>query len=69
LKMRRLPGDVLRELAIALWKVGSYKQAGEAAAQALLYDPTQLIREELLRRLVRAVVPSKTDNCKIRSAG
>jgi hypothetical protein len=66
LKMRRLPGDVLRELAIALWKVGSYKQAGEAAAQALLYDPTQLIREELLRRLVRAVVPScKADNCKI----
>ena len=64
LKMRRLPADVLRELAIALWKAGSYKQAGEAAAQALLYDPSQIIREELLRRLARAVVPCKTDkNC------
>jgi Capsule polysaccharide biosynthesis protein len=69
LKMRRLPGDVLRELAIALWKAGSYKQAGEAAAQALLYNPTQLIREDLIRRLARAVVTSKTDNCKIRRAG
>jgi PAS domain S-box-containing protein len=59
--VRRALADALREIAIVLWKQGSYRSAGQAILHALYYDSSQLFKRTLLKRFVRAIFHVKTD--------
>lgn len=51
---RRLVGEVLREVAVVLWKRGAYVTSACAAAFGILYHPRQLFQKAMLTRLLRA---------------
>lgn len=55
LGMRRLSGDIWREVAVGSWKLCYYRLAAYAALQAMYRDPTQLFRPALWNRLAGAV--------------
>lgn len=52
--IRRLSGDIWREVAVGGWKQRYYRLAGYAALQAMYRDPAQLFRPALWNRLMGA---------------
>jgi hypothetical protein len=53
--VHRAVADALRDVAIVLWKQGSYRGAGRATSRALYHNPAQLCQRTLWKRFVRGV--------------